>query len=247
MQLSGGDSRAARCGFPPFILTAVTSAVPRAADGGRWRLPQLGAQTHRAFRHAHETARINVKEEYARLGRGFEPPPRRLHFGAVEVVRDGHTPPTFPRSSSTQTGARVVKRALIIVATVAAVLPAAAAARRGVSGSQKAAIVHAVSGTSVPVVCDQVFVSTISRFWATVEFGPTRGYSSFCQQYGSNGVTILHHVRARWRVVGGGSSIRCPVPGLPRSIERDLQLPCQVGSTAAERPLARVRTSTTSL
>jgi hypothetical protein len=123
-------------------------------------------------------------------------------------------------------GGELVRKAFIVTALAACAFPAGAIARQGVSGARKAPIVKAGLGGNIPIQCAAVYISTVSRFWASVTFQPTRGWSSRCEQYGSNGVEILHHVRGRWRVVTGGSSITCPVPHVPASIVRDLRIPC---------------------
>lgn len=119
-----------------------------------------------------------------------------------------------------------MKRLVVIIGLVACVLPASAAARRGVSGPAKTPIVRVGLGRNVPVQCAAVYISTVSRFWASVMFHPQRGFTATCQQFGSNGVVILHHVRGQWRFVTAGSAATCPIRGLPARIATDLRFPC---------------------
>jgi hypothetical protein len=123
-------------------------------------------------------------------------------------------------------GGELVRKAFIITALAACAFPAGAIARQGVSGARKAPIVKAGLGGNIPIQCAAVYISTVSRFWASATFDPQRGYVSACQMYGSNGVTILHHVRGRWRFVTAGSAFTCPVAHVPASIARDLRVPC---------------------
>ncbi len=115
-----------------------------------------------------------------------------------------------------------MKSVLILIGVGLLSLPGTALARHGVSGDRKVPIVRVGLGRNVPVQCAAVYISTSDRFWASVTFAPQPGYGSTCQMYGSNGVTILHHVRGRWRFVTAGSFFMCPVPGVPRSIANDL-------------------------
>jgi hypothetical protein len=119
-----------------------------------------------------------------------------------------------------------MKKAIIVIVVAACAFPAGALGRQGVSGARKAPIVKAALGSNVPIQCAAVYISTVSRFWASVTFDPQRGHASACQMFGSNGIVILHHVRGRWHEVTDGSSFTCPVPGVPGSIARDLRVPC---------------------
>jgi hypothetical protein len=119
-----------------------------------------------------------------------------------------------------------MRRLLAAIAVLAlGLLPAVASARYGVSGSRKAAITKAAFGAPSPQ-CYRVYISSASRFWASAEFDPTRGYVSACQPYGSNGVVILRHRGSRWRIVTEGSSFSTCPASVPIRIARDLRVPC---------------------
>jgi hypothetical protein len=119
-----------------------------------------------------------------------------------------------------------VKRILLVAVVLVLAVPASAFARRALTGSAKDPLVGAALGRQVPRQCAAVYISSLSRFWGSVSFAPTKGWASRCQPFGSNGLVVLHHTRGRWRIATAGSSIMCPVPRTPVRIALDLRIPC---------------------
>jgi hypothetical protein len=118
----------------------------------------------------------------------------------------------------------------VIVVLTACLLYFAPAAlgRRGVQGAEKQNIERAVfAGTPLPVPppqCDDVYISTISPFWAIDTYaGALHGR---CVRWGSNGYTWLHHTGSGWHVLVDTPSVPCEplghIRGVPRRIECDL-------------------------
>jgi hypothetical protein len=114
-----------------------------------------------------------------------------------------------------------------LLAVLALAMPAAALARTAVTGAAKTPIVKAALGAKVPRQCAAVYVSTVSRSWASATFHPQGGWSSRCQKYGSNGVVVLHDTGGRWRVVTEGSDFTCPIRHVPAAVARDLRVSCR--------------------
>jgi hypothetical protein len=114
------------------------------------------------------------------------------------------------------------------------VFASSASARRGAHGSEKHNIERAVFGRDLPpLACNDVWISSVSRFWAVDYYQPS-GQAN-CGHWATGKRTFLKHVPGGWRVVARRSGLRCPNPtrvsGVADSIERDL-----LGCPAAAKP-----------
>lgn len=118
---------------------------------------------------------------------------------------------------------------IALTLAVLSVAPAAAVARRVVTGSTKTAIVRLVpTALPTPQRCLVVYVTTKDGGnWATVGFNNAMLHS--CIRWASNGVAIAHRVDERWKFVGAGSAdIPCGRFDIPVAVREDLTLPCAV-------------------
>jgi hypothetical protein len=116
---------------------------------------------------------------------------------------------------------------IAVTLAVMLVLPAAAVARRVVTGSTKAAIVRTVpTALRTPLRCLVVYVTTKDGGnWATMGFNNALLHS--CIRWAADGVAIVHRVDGSWRFVGAGSSeVPCGQLGIPVAVRGDLRLPC---------------------
>jgi hypothetical protein len=127
-------------------------------------------------------------------------------------------------------------RRLVVVLSILflGVFASSAAARRGAHGSEKRNVEQAVFHSALPpLACDDVWISSVSRFWAVDYYQPS-GQAS-CGHWATGKRTFLEHVPGGWRVVARRSGLQCPNParvsGVPGSIERDL-----LGCPAAPKP-----------
>jgi hypothetical protein len=108
----------------------------------------------------------------------------------------------------------------------AAAVPGALASRpppRTVAPSkaQRAAILKAFGDPGAPARCLSVGLAASDHAFATVQYRHRGGRG--CARWAFNGVNVLqHHRNRRWSVRFEGSSYRCPVPRIPRRVQRDL-------------------------
>ena len=58
-----------------------------------------------------------------------------------------------------------------------------------------------------PAECVDVWISSISRFWA-IEYSAGRRHGR-CRRWTVDGAVFLHHTRGRWRIVYEGSDFDC--------------------------------------
>lgn len=117
---------------------------------------------------------------------------------------------------SVRPGQKILALTVVVVATAASV-PGLAWARRGATADQRAAIVRVVFGARFPVRCGVVYISTVNPAWASAqwvgEVEPIARIPHGCRALGSNGVSIVHLEKGRWRAVTAGSSFVCPLAG----------------------------------
>jgi hypothetical protein len=113
-------------------------------------------------------------------------------------------------------------RLLLILATVAAaLLPAAVAGAATVAPTpaERSAIIHAFGDPAAAAPCLIVRLAASDRDYGDVRFRTTRS----CQRWAFNGTNVLRRGSAgRWSVLFEGSSYPCPVPRIPRQVQRDL-------------------------
>jgi hypothetical protein len=135
-------------------------------------------------------------------------------------------------------------RKLIVVLAILClgVFASSASARRGAHGSEKRNVEGAVFPNDLPPLgCDDVWISSVSRFWAVDYYQPS-GEAS-CGHWASGKRTFLKHVSGGWRVVARRGGLHCPNParisGVADSIERDL-----LGCPAAPKPKPTPPTTT---
>jgi len=120
-----------------------------------------------------------------------------------------------------------VRRCLPIVCAVAGLaVPAAALARVGVSGADKAPLVHAALGAQAPRQCAAVYISSVNQLWAAVFLKPAKGWGARCKAFQHPAWTALHHTNGRWRINQSGDSDACVAVHVPVAIRRDLRIPC---------------------
>lgn len=121
-----------------------------------------------------------------------------------------------------------MRRIAIVTAALLCCLSTAALARQLVQGKEKQAIVGAIRrahdiGPSQTASCMRVYVSTVNRNWATMEFI----FNHRCAKQDANGISIVHRTNDHWRFVTAGSSFSCPIPGhIPPRVQKDLKLSC---------------------
>jgi hypothetical protein len=128
-----------------------------------------------------------------------------------------------------------MRRFVVLLSIVAlSVFASTALARRGAHGSAKKNVERVVFRKDLPpLACDDVWISTVSRFWAVDYYHPS-GQAS-CGHWATRTRTFLKHFPGGWRVVARRKGLRCPNPSrisaVPDSIEQDL-----LGCTAAPKP-----------
>jgi hypothetical protein len=113
---------------------------------------------------------------------------------------------------------------VLILATLM-LLPGIAFARRRATSRERSAVVAAAVAahdiSHAQGFCAQVFISTVNPSWASLSF-PSHP-STACLPYAANGISLFHRHHARWHFVTAGSSFRCPIPGVPLHVGRDLK------------------------
>lgn len=86
------------------------------------------------------------------------------------------------------------------------------------SAAQRAAIILAFGDPPAAGPCLIVKLAASNHRYATVR--PRRARS--CARWAFNGVNVLKRTKPRhWRVVFEASAFRCPVPAIPRRVQRD--------------------------
>lgn len=108
---------------------------------------------------------------------------------------------------------------VLVIAPVAAVAAGAGAATVAPTAAQRAGIVKAFGDPPQAWPCLTVRIAAANHNYASVRYKS----SSTCMRWAFDGVNIIEHVRQnRWRVRFEGSSFACPLPHIPRSVQRDL-------------------------
>lgn len=131
-----------------------------------------------------------------------------------------------------------MRRFVVVISILSlGVFVASASARRGAHGAEKRHVERAVFHKNLPpLACDDVWISSISRFWAIDYDHPSGGGG--CGHWATGKRTFLQHVPGGWRVVARRRGLHCPNPapvsGVADSIERDL-LGCPAPPTPAPR------------
>jgi hypothetical protein len=67
--------------------------------------------------------------------------------------------------------------------------------------------------------CQSVTISTVNHEYAALAW--PRRLSRTCMKVAANGVIIEHDGSRGWQLVTDGSSLSCPVKGLPTAVARD--------------------------
>lgn len=115
-------------------------------------------------------------------------------------------------------------RFVIAMLLVSAVAPAIALAHRRPTKSERTAILAAVVKqhelNRAQATCQVVTISTVNQSYAKLAW-PDR-LSTACQRVAANGVIIEHRASGRWRLVTVGSTLGCPIRGVPTPVARDL-------------------------
>jgi hypothetical protein len=113
---------------------------------------------------------------------------------------------------------------LASLASAALAAPAIVHADRKPSHKEKVRIARVVD---LPAKCARVRVSTETKKpkWGSVSFRP--GPKS-CNQFASNGVTVVRKVVGHWRFVTAGSSFDCQglYAKVPKMVAEDLKITC---------------------
>ena len=124
-----------------------------------------------------------------------------------------------------------MRRFIITGVVLSFVLPGVAIAHRMATGSTRRAIERSAFGKSspffdLPQSCVLVEVTTKDgRNWATVAIKGDGGGA--CGPRASYGIDLVHHTRAGWRSVAGGSAgVNCAELRIPAVVRKDLELPC---------------------
>lgn len=115
----------------------------------------------------------------------------------------------------------LVRRFIAVVVPAATVLlvAAAAAAMLAPTPSERAAIIRAFGDPPSAGPCLVVRLAQSDRSYGEVQPRLTAN----CARWAFNGVNVLKRERAgRWKVLFKGSSYHCPVPHIPRAVQKDL-------------------------
>lgn len=109
---------------------------------------------------------------------------------------------------------------LVLLLTLACV-PASAQADRAPTKRERSEIAQAIG---VPKRCLRTRISTaVKRRYSASSI---RNRRRSCARWAADGVVIFKRRRGHWRFVTSGSSFDCPVPGIPRKVAKDLDIPC---------------------
>ena len=113
---------------------------------------------------------------------------------------------------------------LALLATASLAASAVVNAQRKPTHKEKVRIARVVD---LPARCARVRVSTVTKKpkWGSVSFRPG---PSQCDQFASNGVTVVRKVVGHWRFVTAGSSFDCPglYAKVPKAVAHDLKISC---------------------
>ncbi|HEY1778630.1 MAG TPA: hypothetical protein VGG41_20915 [Solirubrobacteraceae bacterium] len=105
------------------------------------------------------------------------------------------------------------------LATLGLFASLAQAATRAPSASERSAIIHAFGDPPAASPCLIVRLAASDPDYGDVRFRMTKA----CVRWGFNGTNVIERGSAgRWSVKFEGSSYRCPVPAIPRSVQHDL-------------------------
>lgn len=119
----------------------------------------------------------------------------------------------------------MTRRLTLIVLTTALVLPAAAAADRAPTKSERAGIAKAAD---VPARCLKTRVSTVNDDYASIHI---RNQRRGCKAYQADGVAVFKRRKTGgWKFVTAGSAFSCPVPHVPKAVAKDLGIRCYDGA-----------------
>jgi hypothetical protein len=95
----------------------------------------------------------------------------------------------------------------------------AAGATTAPTAAERPAIIHAFGDPASAAPCLVVRLAASDPDYADVRFRTTQG----CQRWAFNGTNVLERSRSgHWKVAFEGSSYPCPVPHIPRQVQRDL-------------------------
>lgn len=111
---------------------------------------------------------------------------------------------------------------ITVVAAVALAASVASAERRARPRERRAVIAAAVAQHQINAAqasCVRVYISTVNRAWAAIDFVYPTPRS--CTEP-ANGISLFHRVHGRWRFVLAGSSFRCRIKDVPKRVARDL-------------------------
>jgi len=115
-------------------------------------------------------------------------------------------------------------RVLAVLLVIGAVIPAVALAHRRANRAERTAILAAVVKqhqlNKAQASCQVVTISTVNQSYAALTW-PTK-LSPTCLRVAANGVIIEHRTSRAWRFVAVGSSLRCPIEGVPTRVAHDL-------------------------
>jgi len=114
--------------------------------------------------------------------------------------------------------------AILAVAAASTAIAASALASAGphtiaATPTQRAAIFHAFGDPKAANSCLTARLAASNHGYAPVRFRSLRS----CRRWAFNGVNVLQRIKpGHWRVVFEGSAFRCPLPGIPHRVQRDL-------------------------
>lgn len=108
-----------------------------------------------------------------------------------------------------------MRRFVVVVSILSlGVFATSASPRRGAHGSEKQNVERAVFRQDLPPLgCDDVWISSVSRFWAVDYYQPS-GEGS-CGHWATGKRTFLKHVPGGWRI--WQDAVACIVPTQPGS------------------------------
>jgi hypothetical protein len=119
---------------------------------------------------------------------------------------------------------RVRVPALISLLVIAMAFPAAASAHRRATKAERAALVAAVVHqgklSTTQAACQVATISTVNRGYAVLAW-PAK-LSKACLRVAANGVILEHRVSGHWDFLTEGSSLQCPIKGVPARVAHDL-------------------------
>jgi hypothetical protein len=116
----------------------------------------------------------------------------------------------------------VLARCLTLAVLLAlAGAPSIAQADRAPTERERAGIAKAMG---VPKRCLRIRVSTVNKRWSATSI---RNARRRCARWAADGMALFRKRNGRWRFVTAGSAFDCPVPDVPRRVQRDLDVPCQ--------------------